>query len=237
MIQSKKHRALSILREHLKNTAIKINSTVKRELYNHPSQIDMSAVISSFLSNQRVIQRNKCINAEYHRIAREEPYDGSGLEDIANTFFRSFGVKESDFPSTYNVSKGDGISATISLINRGNRYSWDDSRKSPIYLKLTLKPNVGASISIGEIDANFRQWFFKYIPGSDNTFNVYIPHDELNALSRRGYYAIFEMYEGIVDGGIWDEDGDRNVDGEIASDSLRFKGEYTIDFSIIDSQS
>ena len=235
MAQSERRQALSDLRSYLQKDVKDVNATITTEFYKHPTQMDISSVVKAYFSNERIIRRNKCITAEYNKLVREEPYDDSSLSSSVNSFFRNFETKEHNFPVTYNVSASAGISATISLVNKGVHYNWDE--KDNVYLKLTLKPDAGALIPAGEIDANFRQWFFKYKSGSDNTFNINLSHDELDSLSRRNYYAVFEMYEGEVIGGEESDNGFKNVDGEMAENSLKFNGKYVVNFTIIDNMS
>ena len=236
MAQSERLQSLSDLRSILNDTVNSARSVIMTEFYKHPSQTNMSGTVLATLTNERVIQRNRCITAEYNQIVREEPYDDNELSKNVNSFFRNFELLEHDFPDIYNTSDTNksGIIANVKLANKGIYYDWD---KKPIYLKLTLKPDSGELIPYSDnvTDANFRQWFFLYQAGQNNAFSIHLLHDELNSLGRRSYYAVFELYEGSVTGGSWNEKGSINVDGETSQDSIKFNGGFATNFVIIEN--
>ena len=87
MAQSKRRQALSDLRSILNKDVNSVNATLMNEFYKHPSQADMSAAIRATFTNERIAIRNKCITAEYNKLVREEPYDGSRLASNVNSFF------------------------------------------------------------------------------------------------------------------------------------------------------
>ena len=200
-----------------------IRTTLKKELLQHPSQINLKTVSHTALNNDRSMWRSRGITAEIRKNLRERPVlteaelkeNRVALEKLTKERNYRFNVID---VSNVPTSK-EGLVGSITIRNSG-RKEISENETGEIWFKVSFVPKVGEA-SIFRPDetesSSFMEWYFR-VDGCNLQYYDEITigidfHDVPNAdkgiglsmLRAGGYYLKFGLLKGSLVGGYGDK--------------------------------
>lgn len=200
-----------------------IRVSLKKELIQHPSQINLKNVANASFNNERTMQRSRGIAAEINKTLREQPaltkkeLAERKAELEAITYNRNYCFDVTDIAKA--PTSKDNISGEITIRASGRKgiYENDDE----IWLKAYFTPKVGEA-SIFKPDetetSSFMEWYFRVRDCQleyYDTMSVNIDFSDvsnadrtmgLSMLQTGVYYVKFGLIRGKLIGGYGKDD-------------------------------